>query len=126
MTTLAGVTLSDNLHLIGFESSPPVAYSVRETLGGTTIVQMNLASETASLRLVARNDGISRMGCFTQLQLESLRAQAVLGQPVTLDHTPTGKNIQVAILEFNVEQSDERETPGDTKMFHGEILLQEV
>lgn len=126
MTTLAGVTLSDNLHLVGLESNPPIAYSVRETIGGTKIIQMNLASETAALRLVARNDGASRMGCFTKQQLDDLRASAILGLPVTLDHTPSGKNIQVAILEFNVEQSDERVAPGPNKLYHGEILLQEV
>ena len=124
MTTLGGVTLSSHLHLIGGESKPPLAYSTRETLGGTLVVQRDPAVFNRQWELVAKNDGAYRMGCYTKAQLDSLRTVAEIMDPVVLDH-PDG-TYNVIILEFNVEPSEDRELPSSTKTYHGSILLQEV
>ena len=122
--TLGGVTLNDNLHLIGLENNPDINYSARETLGGNLAIQVHPRSVGARLSLVARHDGSSMMGTFCSSHLDSLKALSALGAAVELVHP--AKTTNVYIFEFNVEQSDERETPGPNKKWHGEIILQEV
>ena len=122
--TLGGVTLDSNLHLIGLETNPFINYSVRETLGGNNVIQTHTRTANARLSLVARHDGGSRMGTFCSSHLASIKALAATGGTYSLVHPATTTNVK--ILEFNVEQSDERETPGPNKTWHGEIILQEV
>jgi len=123
-----GNWLDDNLHLFGFETSHPINYSVRYTLGGNKVIQTHPRSSGASLRLVARNDGSSRMGQFCSSHLDVLRAVAAAGAAVPIVHPAIDPvdNVQVYVLVFNVEQSDEREPPGPNKKWHGEILLEEI
>jgi len=123
------VELDDNLHLMGFETNPPINYSVRYTLGGNKIVQTHPRTSGAELRLIARHDGSSRMGQFCSSHLDSLRALAETGNTYALTHpavTALGRTVNVKITMFNVEQSDEREPPGPNKKWHGEILLEEI
>lgn len=124
MTILAGIPLDDNLHLMGFETNADVSYSVRELLGGPGVVQVEQRSVGAMLRLIARHDGSSRMGKYCSHQIDALKVISATGVPQILEH-PRG-NYTVFILEFNVDQSDEREAPGPDKKFHGEIILYNV
>lgn len=124
MISLGGVVLDDNLHLIGLETNKPVSHSVRETLGGSSVVQVEPREVGAELRLIARNDGSSKMGVFCKHQLDALRAIAVTTGTTDLIH-PAG-TFRVKILDFPVQQSDEREAPGPNKSYHGAIVTQEV
>lgn len=124
MTSLAGIDLDSNLQLIGFETNPDIAYSVRELLGGGAVIQTDQRAVGASLGLLALDDGTIQMGKFCSHQIDSLKTVAAAGQPVVLVH-PHGTHT-VYILEFDVVQSDRREPPGPNKRFHGTILLQEV
>lgn len=123
------VELDDNLHLLGFETSPLLNYSIRQTLGGNQIIQTHPRTSVASLRLIARHDGHSRMGQFCTKHLDSLRSLAVVGLSYSLTHpavTALGRPVNVIILDFDINQSDEHEPPGPNKKWHGEIILQEV
>ena len=124
MITLAGIPLDPNLHLMGFETNGDVSYSVRELLGGPGVIQIEPRSVPAALRLIARNDGSSRMGRYCSYQIDALKIIAGLGKVVPLVH-PRG-SYNVFILEFPLQQSDEREAPDPNKKWHGDILLQYV
>ena len=124
LVSIQSVNLDDDLHLFGEHTNPPINYSIKTTLGGNQVVLTHPRTVGASLRLVARNDGSSRMGQFCSSHLDSLRALAETGGTYVLTHRGSTKNVM--ILEFNVEQSEEREPPGPNKKWHGEIILQEV
>lgn len=109
---------------MGFETNGDVSYSVRELLGGPGVIQIEPRSVPASLRLIARNDGSSRMGRFCSYQIDALKLISGLGRTVPLVH-PRG-SYNVFILEFPVQQSDEREMSDPNKKWHGEIILQYV
>jgi hypothetical protein len=128
IVSINAVSLDDDLHLLGLETNPPISYSIKQTLGGNQVVQTHARTMGASLRLVARHDGSSSMGQFCSSHLDSLRTIAAAGTAVAIIHPAidVADNVTVFVLEFNVEQSDEREPPGANKKWHGEIILQET
>lgn len=124
MIELAGVTLNKDLHLVGLFSNPTVSYSVRELLGGTSVIQTEPRQVGARLSLVATYSTSEKMGEFDQRDIEALQAISSIGDKVTL--TYYGSSYEVYILEFNTQQSDDREPLGPCKKYHGEIILQEA
>lgn len=106
------------------ETNEDLAYSVRDLLGGPAVIQTDTRDTGARLGLVAVNEKTRKMAEYCQSEIEALKAHAKAKLPVTLVH-PYG-TITVYILEFEVVQSDEKETPGPNKKFHGTIYLQEV
>lgn len=123
-----GNWLDDNLHLTGLENNPDINYSTRTTLGGNLVVQTHPRNVGATIKLIARHDGSSRMGQFCSSHLDALKAVSALGVAVPIVHPAidVADNVQVYVFEIKVEQSDEREPPGPNKKWHGEIILQEV
>ena len=123
---LGGVTLDDSLQLLGMETNEDIAYSVRDLLGGPSVIQVDQRDTGARLGLQAINEGTRKMAEYCQHEIESLKAIAALGQPVPLIHPYSTLALSVFILEFEVIQSDDREAPDPNKKFHGTIYLQEV
>lgn len=124
MITLGGVELNPNLHLVGLENNLDLSFSIRETIGGSAVIQTEPRNVGATLQLVARYDKSSKMGNFCSHQIDSLKALAATRITYVLDH-PAGV-FNVKILTFNLTQTDERQTPGPNKSWHGEITLQEI
>lgn len=116
--------LDDNLILRGPENNAPIAYSVRDLLGGGAVIQVDQRTTGAALTLAAIDEETRRQGRFCQSQIDELRTVASLGQPVELLYH--GTTYTVYILEFDVVESDERELRGPNKKYYGSILLQQT
>lgn len=124
MTSLAGVELDANLQLVGLETNADIAFSVRDLLGGPSVVQMDKRDSGAELKLRAINTGSRRMGYYCSWQIDLLKVICAAGKPVPLVHIQG--NYIVYILSFDVIQSDEKVVPGPNKKFHGDINIQEI
>lgn len=121
---LGGIDLNNSLRLEGVEESPPINYSVRELLGGNSVIQTDERTAGALLRLTAIGGSV-RVGKFCEQQLDSIRTIAAVGNQVSLVHPR--KSCQVFILGIeNVQEAEPREPFGPTKEYSASIILQEV
>ena len=77
--TLGGVTLSDDLVLLGLETGGRVASSLRYTLGGVAVVQAVPLSGGRELVLQSENH-------LSLAEVQAVRDIEALAEPVTLVH----------------------------------------
>lgn len=125
LVSLAGVDLDDNLQLAGPAQSQPIAYSVRDLLGGNQVVQIDQKGTGTELVLNAIYEGTKRQGQWCQYQIDLLKTASTTGLPQTLNYH--GETHQVYILDFSaLVETNERELPDPYKKFHGPILLQKT
>jgi len=118
MTTLGTLTLSDHLILDGLESAPPVAMSVRRTLGGRAIVQ------SVGLPDTGRELTLSGDYHFTLAEITNIRVLAQLNQPVELAHH---RGIyQVLVTGIEAEAAFDYADPEDDDWYTATITMIEV
>lgn len=117
MTVIAGRTYSEHLVLTGMENAPVVAHSARRTLGGRMVVQAKpIDAGGRQLMLTSENH-------LTQEDIDELRAVAMLGQTVLLEHARG--SFDVLITRIEVEPMWEIADPGSDTLYSGSIYLQE-
>lgn len=119
---LGGIDLDPNLILQGEYDTPQTIHSVRSTLGGVNVIQIETANFGSELRLIA-TDGSPRQGKFCGSHLVALQQLANLAQEVQLNYN--GAVYDVYILGIKVREWYGWEPPSDTKKYSGTIYLQE-
>lgn len=119
--TLGTLTLSDHLVLLGLESAPGVAYSLRRTLGGRAVLQVGPAlSGGRTLQLQSE-------GHLTHAAVAAIKAIEAAGQVVTLSHPRGTFSVLVVAVELDPDQLYvDPSAVGADLWYSGTITLQEV
>lgn len=123
--SLGGVVLNSNLYLDGIENAPRIAVNKFRHLAGTSTLQTMSMSGGDTLILTTTNDKGVRQGCFTQAQIESLKALEGAGVAVTLTYRERG-NFNVLIRGTNFRQLEQNVAYSASKQYTGSITLEEI
>jgi hypothetical protein len=116
---LGAISLSDDLVLSGIETAPDIVVSQKRTLAGRSIIQTSPVSGGRTLTLSGERH-------FTLAQVQSIKAMAAIGQPVTLTHHRGTFQVLVTATALDPDDSGLHSNPTSAEWYSGDITLIEV
>ena len=124
MTTLGGVTISDNMYLDGVLDAPLSGSTQKRLLGGGSVVFIQPQIGGRKFTLGTINGSVGTQGLWCQQTIEDLKVFESNTQSIVLDYRGDLYDVVITKMQFTPFQQNQLESP--TKPYTGTITLIEV